>query len=124
MKAKLIKKSGLSAIIMYRNNDGFLNAAIIDSKDLPTERTSIEFEISDKILSTSTPYGVDWTVVFPDGIVIQPVDIQEVLYSNGIIAMIDIIHNTVAVISAINSLTRLTSARILKMIRETMEEQK
>jgi hypothetical protein len=110
----------MSTIITYIT-DGIIQAAIVDSVQLGKERIGREIEIDDKILETSTPYGVDWSVVFPDGLVIDPATIQGVLYNNGIISLQDVLSNTNAVVTAVNQLTRLTGARLIQNIRKVME---
>jgi hypothetical protein len=107
--------------VTYDDENGNIQAAIIDASQLRSDRVGKEIEIDDQALLTSTPYGIDWSVVFPDGIVIPSTDVQRVLYSNGIISLLDVLSNVNAVLNAVNSLTRLTSAKIVRYVRDTME---
>lgn len=114
---KLINIKGSIAIVQFRDNDGILQCGIIDAQLVKGK----EFEVSNTVIRTATPFGIDWSVVYPDGIVISSADLQEALYGMNIITLDDLRKNTVGVIAAINSLLKLSSGKLLNHARQALE---
>lgn len=120
MKVNVVNVRGVSAIVTYRDKDGVLQAAIVDSDDLDSHRAGQEANITQKAMKQSTPYGIDWSLVFPDGIVIPSKDIQEVMYSQGIYTLEELIENTNKFIQAINGLARWSAAKLIRKVKEVL----
>lgn len=113
---KLIKQQGNSAIVMWKDKNYVSQCGIIDVGLVKGS----EFEISDSKLKTATPYGIDWTVVYPNGLVISAEDLQEVLYGMNVITLDDLRRNTNGVIAAIGSILKLTNSKLLNHARITL----
>lgn len=123
MKAKLLSQHGSSSLILYTDSDGVFQACIVDSEDVMTSRVGEEFTLEDTVLSTATPYGIDWSVPFPDGVTITPGDFQNVMYRHGVISLEDLKSNTNAVVDALQELLRLSSISLYKAVKNSMEVQ-
>ena len=109
----LIEHKGGVAIIEYRDGDGVRQCGIIDGSLVKGK----EFTVNDKVIKTATPYGIDWNVVYPNGLVISADDIQEALYGLGIYTLDDLRRNTNGVIAAINSILKLNNAKLINHAR-------
>lgn len=114
---ELIERRGNIAIIKFQDMHGMLQCGIIDGH-LATGET---FEVADKVIKTATPYGIDWDIVYPNGLVISAGDIQETLYGVGIYTLDDLRRNTNGVIAAITSILKLNSAKLINHARVTLE---
>jgi hypothetical protein len=114
---ELIQQKGSVAIIKYEDDYGVKQCGIIDSNHVRGKT----FDVANKVVETATPYGIDWDVVYPNGLVINASDIQEALYGLGIYTLDDIRKNTNGVISAINSILRMTNAKLMNHARTTLE---
>lgn len=114
---KLIKQQGNSAVVMWKDDKGASQCGIIDASLVKGS----EFEVYDTKLKTATPYGIDWTVVYPNGLVISAEDLQEALYGMNIITLDDVRRNTNGVIAAIGSILKLTNAKLLNHARITLK---
>ena len=113
---ELIKRKGSVAIVKFQDAKGVTQCGIIDV-DLVKGKT---FEVFNKVVETATPYGVDWSIVYPHGLVVEADAIQEALYGLGIYTIDDVRRNTNGVISAINSILRITNAKLLDHARKTL----
>ena len=114
---ELIERKGNVAIIKFQDMHGVPQCGIIDV-NLVKGST---FEVADKVIKTATPYGIDWSVVYPNGLVISADDIQETLYGKGIYTLNDLRRNTNGVIAAINSILKLTNAKLINHARAILE---
>ena len=114
---KLIKTQGNAAIVMWKDDDNMSQCGIIDAGLIKGK----EFEVSNSVIRTATPYGIDWNVVYPNGLVISADDIQEALYGMNIITLDDLRKNTNGVIGAINSILRLNNRKLIDHARTTLE---
>jgi hypothetical protein len=122
MIVKLLKLQRNSAIISYLDEDKVFQAYIIDSKDLKTSRVGDEFEVEDNILSAATPYGVDWSVVFPNGLNLSAGDFQNVMYRRGIISLEDLKKNPSIIGQAIQELLNMSVSKIYHTVKIAMED--
>lgn len=116
-QVKLIEHKGNIAIVKYKDKDGVTQCGIIDGSLVSGK----EFSVPNNVLDTATPYGIDWSIVYPSGLVIDANVIQEALYGLGIYTLNDVRKNANGVIAAINSVLRLTNAKLLKKARTTLE---
>ena len=111
MKAKLVKIRGRAAIVKYKDAQNVSQCIIIDSASLPGGK---EFELDSTIIDTATPYGIDWSIVYPAGFVVTSADLQEALYEIGIYTLEDVLRGTPQVMEALRNLIRLNSAKLIK----------
>ncbi len=114
---ELIERKGNVAIIKFQDMHGVPQCGIIDV-NLVKGST---FEVADKVIKTATPYGIDWSVVYPNGLVISADDIQETLYGAGIYTLNDLRRNTNGVIASINSILKLNNAKLINHAKVTLE---
>lgn len=114
---ELIEHRGNVAIIKFQDDYGVHQCCIIDGS-LVKGKT---FSVSNKVIETATPYGIDWGVVYPNGLVISADDIQETLYGAGIYTLNDLRRNTNGVIASINSILKLNNAKLINHARVTLE---
>jgi hypothetical protein len=116
-KVKLISISNRSALIAVDNN-----AYIVDIDILPTKRVGAEFNFVIGMLDRATPYGIDMTVIYPDGILIDPIKLQEKLFELGIFSLDDLKKKPSAINQALISIINSLSAEIYLTIKKTMED--
>ncbi len=114
---ELIEHKGSIAIIKFRDDNGVPQCGIIDGSLVKGK----SFSVSDKVIKTATPYGIDWDVVYPNGLVISADDIQETLYGAGIYTLNDLRRNTNGVIASINSILKLNNAKLINHARAILE---
>jgi hypothetical protein len=114
---ELIQRKGSVAIVKFRDKKGITQCGIIDGSLVKGST----FQVPNRVIDTATPYGVDWDVVYPDGLVISADDIQEALYGLGIYTLDDLRTNTNGVIAAINSILKLNNAKLVNHARSTLE---
>lgn len=88
--AKILRMSGKSAVVVYKAPSDLMAACIVDYEDIAGYKPGDAVYITDKTLSTSTPYGLDWSVFYPDGLTISPQTLQNVMYQNGIVTLQDL----------------------------------
>jgi len=114
---ELIERKGNVATVKFQDMHGVPQCGIIDG-DLVTGKT---FEVAHDVIKTATPYGIDWGIVYPNGLVISADDIQETLYGVGIYTLNDLRRNTNGVIAAMNSILKLSSAKLINHARIILE---
>ena len=114
---ELIQRKGQVAIVKYRDKKGLVQCVIIDG-DYDKGDT---FDVANKVIETATPYGIDWSVVYPNGLIISADDIQEALYGMNIYTLGDLRTNTNSVIAAINRILKLNNAKLVNHARNTLE---
>jgi|WetSurSiteA1Bulk_404760.scaffolds.fasta_scaffold148930_1 hypothetical protein len=91
VEVKVMYVKGESAIVMYSDSmEKMPQACIIDRQSIGQALPGATVYIAGDAIARSTPYGLDWSVFFPDGLVISPQDIQKVMYSQGIISLDDL----------------------------------
>lgn len=84
-------------------------------------RVGEEFMLEDIVLSKATPYGIDWSVPFPEGICVSPGEFQNVMYRHGVISLEDLKSNTNAVVEALQEVLKLSTIRLYKAVKDSME---
>jgi hypothetical protein len=115
-----LQVKGSSAVIKYRDRDGVIQAIVVDANELDSHRVGQESNITYKAVKDGTPFGIDWSIVYPNGIVIPSSDIQEVMYAQGIYTLEDLVINSVKLVQAVNSLARWTGAKIIHQVKEVL----
>lgn len=120
MLTKLILVRGRSAVVQYEDEDGVNQAVVVDSEVVASHRVGALQGISEDVVLDGTPYGIDWSIPYPDGIVIPPGDIQNIMYSHGIYTIEDLIKNSNVLVQAINALIRLTSAKVMTQVKDSV----
>lgn len=119
VNARLLKLQGHSAIIVYKQKHDY-HSVIIDKDSLPVTTVGARFDIDISKVEV-TPYGIDWSVVYPKGFVIDITDLQNVLYAVNVVDFYDLANNTPAVIAALNQFLVINSARLLRDARNVLE---
>ena len=120
MIVTFVRKFGNASVVLYRDKYNVQQACIVDTKYVKSTKPWSKFEIHSKAIKESTPYGIDWSVVYPDGLVLYPDLIQEAFYKKGIITISDLTRNTNDVISVINSLTRMNCTMLINNVRTVL----
>lgn len=120
MQATLYAISGKSAIIIVPE---LCEAYVIDTIRLPTTRVGSVFVMDRQMLVQATPYGIDLSIVFPDGISIDPKELQCRLLSAGIVSLEDLKGKPSAINQALLSMIGAISASVYRTIKTIMEEQ-
>ena len=120
MIVTLVKRKGMSSIVMYEDS-GTLQACIVDSSALSLTKDGGKYILKDAIAS-ATPYGVDWNVILPDGMRISPNELQIALYERGIISIEDLKMNPSVINEVVNALLKKLAAKIYKLAKSGMED--
>ena len=79
-----------------------------------------DFQVSPDVLRKGIEYAIDWSVLFPNGIHISPETLQKSFYAQGIFTLEDVNMNPNLVVSAINSVLKLTAVEIVKKSKEIL----
>ena len=119
MNARLLSLRGNSAVVVYETDDG-LQACIVDAALLPSTRAGV-IDLPENALATSTPYGIDWGVVYPDNIVITAQALQDELYALGLVSMSDLKHNPAAVTQVLLHLLQLTGINLYQNAKSVLD---
>ena len=114
---KLVRIEGKSAIII-RGNDAF----IVDADLLSSERAGTMVGVSKDALKYATPYGIDWNVVFPDGLCVNVSKLQEILYAKGIISIEDLKHNPTVLVEALHQLLKISATTVYLTAKEVLND--
>lgn len=120
LSVQLIRRYRASSVVIHKDKTGLLNAYIIDSKDVTTIKPGVEFTVSKEVIDKATPFGIDWEVIYPDGIKISARQMQNIMYTHGIYTLDDVIRNTPMLIQSINNILKLNSANIIRDIRRAI----
>ena len=115
MEVKLISLAGKVAGVRIGEK-----SYLIDRKYVQGSRIGDKIDIPAAALSTSTEYGIDWSLIIPDGITISPAEIQTVLSSRGIFILEDVKHNANGFADALASLMRKKSAELYRTVQEVI----
>lgn len=122
MRAKLVGISNNSAIVVYEDHHEVIQACIVNSSSIPVKRIGEEFDMTRSLLINSTPYGIDMSVVYPKGIVIDIKEFQRRLYDRGVIALHDLKTNPSVINHVLISMVNAVSAEIYYEIKKVMED--
>jgi len=122
MIVKVHKLSGKVAVVLYKDKHDVYQAVIIDRKDLVSERRDIFIEVSDDVMEKSTPYGIDWNIVFPDGIVIDPGTVQNYMYEHGVVAPEDLRSNNTIFRDMLQTYVRSMFANLYNKVMKVIME--
>jgi hypothetical protein len=117
-----------SEFTMVRYVQKFGNVAVVNVDDdlkliqsvYVTVAIGEEFSIPTEILFRGVDYGIDWTVIYPTGLHIEPDNIQKSFYAHGIFTIEDITKDPNRVIAAINSILKLTAIKIISDTKEML----
>ena len=120
ISVKLVRRYKASSVVVHKDKTGLLNAYIIDSDYISSMKPGAEFTVPKEAIDKATPFGVDWEVIYPDGIMISAKEMQNIMYSNGIYTLDDVIKNTPMLIQSINNILKLNSANIISDIRKAI----
>ena len=115
VKAKVISLVGKVAAVRIDNRSILVSRSYIGHA-----KVGDKVEIPDKAVSTGTEYGIDWSLIVPEGIVISPEEIQSALASHSIFTLEDMKHNPNVFVAALNSLTRKKSAELFKAVQKVI----
>jgi len=112
----IVRRSRNSSIITYVDDNGNAQACVIDSDLIRND------EIHEVDLKTSTPCGVDWSVVFPEGLTITAEDFQNYMYTHGIIMLEDLKRNPSSIGVAFQSILKIKSAEVYRRVKIALED--
>lgn len=114
-EVKFIQQYGNVSIVSLRDE-----LKLVSSQHTTGIRPGSFVKISDDVLDAGISYGIDWSIVFPDGIRIESDQLQKCFYSQGIFTIEDMKNNPNVVVAAINSVLKLTAINIIKQAKETL----
>lgn len=114
-EVKVLSLSGQVAVI--RHGDKTL---LISKSYVQNTKVGQNVLVPALAISTGTEYGIDWSVIFPEGITLTPEEIQSALYSHGIFTIEDIEKNPNGVVIAMNSLMRKISVDLYKTVHKVI----
>ncbi|MFA5035658.1 MAG: hypothetical protein WC479_00575 [Candidatus Izemoplasmatales bacterium] len=113
LTVKIISLTGKIAVVRYDNK------TYIVARDYVTgSRPGMNVNILPEAISTGTEHGIDWKLIYPDGITISPEELQSALYAQGIFTIEDMERNPNGVASVIGAITRKTSANLYKTVHD------
>lgn len=111
-EVKVLSTSGQVAVIRHGDKTLLISKSYVQNVKAGQNTT-----VPAHAISTGTEYGIDWSVIFPEGITISPEEIQSALYSHGIFTVEDIEKNPNGVVIAMNSLMKKVSINLYKTVR-------
>lgn len=79
-----------------------------------------DFQVSADVIRKGIEYAIDWSILFPDGIHITSESLQKSFYAQGIFTLEDVNMNPNLVVSAINSIVKLTAVEIVRKSKEIL----
>src|SRR4030042_2984435 len=107
---KIVSTNGNVSIVFVGDNPP--QAYIIDTQDLGAK----------KLPENAVSYGIDWSVVFPEGVTISSDVLQEAMYARGIISIDDLKAHSAEIHHVLNSILSMTSAKIYQQVKTVMED--
>jgi hypothetical protein len=110
-EVKVLSTSGQVAVI--RHGDKTL---LISKSYVQNTKVGQKVMVPAHAISTGTEYGIDWSIIFPEGITISAEEIQSALYSYGIFTIEDIEKNPNGVVIAMSSLMKKISIGLYKTV--------
>ena len=121
MNVKIISISNNSAVIVVLDTS---DAYVVDLSTLPTKRVGTVVSISKNVLKEATPYGIDLSVAYPDGLCLNVLEIQEGLFSQGIFSLNDLKKNPSAISQILVHMANALGAEVYRKIKIVMEDYK
>ena len=105
-------------VSIVKNSIGELK--LIPSRYTEGKRIGNDMEIPTDVLARGIEYGIDWNLVFPEGLTIGPEELKKCFYSQGIFTIEDLQKDPNIVLAAINSILKLTAVEIIKKAKDTL----
>jgi hypothetical protein len=113
LQVKVISLSGKSAVVRFDSRTYVVSRSYVTGS-----RPGDNIDIDPEAIATGTEHGIDWSLIYPDGITLSPEELQSALYAQGIFTIEDMERNPNGVASAIGAITRKTSANLYKTVHE------
>ena len=116
MFVKVLKVSGNSLVVQA----GGIATIISKPEDIKKPRIGEQIEISETDYLTGTEYGLDWDIIFPEGLIISSQDLQRSLYAHGLFTLEDLKRNPNVLASAISHVIRLSASSLIKSAEQAL----
>ena len=111
LQVKVISLSGKSAVVRFDSR-----TYVISRNYVTDSRLGDNIDIDPEAIATGTEHGIDWSLIYPDGITISSEELQSALYAQGIFTLEDIERNPNGVVNAVGSFIRKISAELYKTV--------
>lgn len=115
IKVKVISLTGKSAVVRFDSRTYVVSRSYVTGS-----RPGDNIDIDPEAIATGTEHGIDWSLIYPDGITLSPEELQSALYAQGIFTLEDIEHNPNGVVNAVGSITRKISAELYKTVHNIL----
>jgi hypothetical protein len=117
MIAKLVRQFGNVSVV-----EDSLDSKLKLIPSLYAEGVALgeDFQVTSDVLMRGIEYAIDWSILFPDGIHIKSETLQKSFYAQGIFTLEDVNMNPNLVVSAINSVLKLTAVEIVRKSKEIL----
>lgn len=119
VQVRVLRKKGNSAVVTYRDKDDKRRAVLLPGSfigEIPGKDTEVEEEV----LERGADYGLDWDVIFPDGIFVESSELGNMLFDRGVYTVEDLRDNPQAFQDAIQQLTRKLSKQVQRTVKEVL----
>lgn len=123
ISCKVLKRSGNSAVLAYRDAAGMWQGAIVSVNAIDSDnvvKVGAQVDVSEQVLDNALEYGIDFSILMPEHITISANDVQQALRSYGVWDDEDILKRPRDVVAALQSVVRLTYADIVNRVLITL----
>jgi hypothetical protein len=114
-EVKVLSVLGAAAAVRYEDK-----TLIISKHYIKDTKSGGKVDVPLSAISTSTEYGIDWSIIIPEGITISAQDIQSALYARGIFTIEDIEKNPNGFANAVSSVVHKAAANLFRKVHEVV----